>query len=177
MVMFSLVMTASIVAQGTPGRRVRSRSCARSIGERLAQWQTAAGVGAPRASRRRYTRATSDERDGVRERPGPSFSAEVITSTVWDAIKGIPGVADLYRNPLQTLGERVHMERHGPVRLGEDDAGPVLEVHLVVDPGAGIPAVCEAVARAGATYLERTTGTPITHVEVHVDDVAAVDDE
>ena len=60
----------------------------------------------------------------MRERPGPSFSAEVITSTVWDAIKGIPGVADLYRNPLQTLGERVHMERHGPVRLGEDDAGP-----------------------------------------------------
>jgi uncharacterized alkaline shock family protein YloU len=113
----------------------------------------------------------------VRERPGPSFSAEVITSTVWDAIKGIPGVADLYRNPLQTLGERVHMERHGPVRLGEDDAGPVLEVHLIVDPGAGIPAVCEAVARAGATYLERTTGTPITHVEVHVDDIAAVDDE
>ena len=109
----------------------------------------------------------------MRERPGPSFSAEVITSTVWDVIKDIPGVAELYRNPLQTLGERVHIERHGPVRLGEDDAGLVLEVHLVVDPGAGIPAVCEAVARAGATYIARTTGTPITHVEVYVDDVAA----
>jgi len=113
----------------------------------------------------------------VRERPGPSFSAEVITSIVWDSIKGIPGVTDLYRNPLQTLGERVHMERHGPVRLGEDDAGPVLEVHLVVDPDAAIPAVCEAVARGGATYLGRSTGTPITHVEVYVDDVAAAADE
>jgi uncharacterized alkaline shock family protein YloU len=113
----------------------------------------------------------------VRERPEPSFSAEVITSTVWDAIKDIPGVADLYRNPLQTLGERVHMERHGPVRLGEDDAGPVLEMHLVVAPGNGIPALCEAVAQAGATYLERTTGTPIAHVEVYVDDVAAADDQ
>jgi len=112
----------------------------------------------------------------VREPPGPSFSAEVITSSVWDAIKGIPGVADLYRNPLQTLSERVHLERHGPVRLGEDDAGPVLEVHLIVIPGARIPAVCEAVARAGASYLERTTGTPIRHVEVHVDDVAAADE-
>jgi len=111
----------------------------------------------------------------VRERPGPSFSAEVITSTVWDAIKGIPGVADLYRNPLQSLGERVRLEPHGPVRLEEDGSGPVLEVHLVVRPGARIPAVCEAVAHAGATYLERTTGTPIRHVEVHVDDVA--DDE
>lgn len=113
----------------------------------------------------------------MRQRPGPSFSAEVITSTVWDAIKGIPGVADLYRNPLQSLGERVHMERHGPVRLGEDEAGPVLEVHLVIDPGADIPAVGEAVARAGATYLERTTGTPIAHVDVYVDDVAAATDE
>jgi len=47
----------------------------------------------------------------VRERPGPSYSAEAITSTLWDAGKGIRGVADL----------RVHMERHGPVRLGEDD--------------------------------------------------------
>jgi len=112
----------------------------------------------------------------VRERPGPSFSAEVITSTVWDAIKDIPGVADLHRNPLQTLGERVHIERGGPVRLAEDDAGPVLEVHLILDPGAGIPTVCETVARAGAAYLERTTGTPITHVEVYVDDVAATDE-
>ena len=134
------------------------------------------GVGTPRASRRRYTRATSDERDGVRERPGPSFSAEVITSTVWDAVKDIPGVADLHRNPLQALGERVHLERHGPVRLGEDDAGPVLEVHLIVDPDASIPTVCAAVARAGAMYLGRTTGTPITHVEVFVDDVAAADE-
>src|SRR5674476_1195650 len=33
MVMSSLVMTASIVAQGTPGHRVGPRSCARSIGE------------------------------------------------------------------------------------------------------------------------------------------------
>ncbi len=47
----------------------------------------------------------------MRERPGRSYSAEVITSSVWDAVKGIPGVAGL----------RVHMERHGPVRLGEDD--------------------------------------------------------
>jgi len=113
----------------------------------------------------------------VRERPGPSYSAEVITSTVWDGIKDTPGIVDLYRNPLQTLGEHVRMERRGPVHLLDDDAGPALEVQLMVDPGAGIPTVCETVARAGATCLERTTGTPITHVEVYVDDIAAVDDE
>jgi hypothetical protein len=28
------------------------------------------------------------------------------------------------------------------------------------------------VARAGATYLTRTTGNPIARVEVHIDDIA-----
>ena len=111
----------------------------------------------------------------MREGSGPSFSAEVITSTVWDAIKTIPGLDDLYRNPLQAFGERVRMERHGPVRLAEDEARPLLEVHIVVSAGAGIAAVSEAVARAGATYLAGATGTPITHVEVYVDDI--VDDD
>jgi uncharacterized alkaline shock family protein YloU len=113
----------------------------------------------------------------VHDTSGPSISPEVITSTVWDAIKDIAGVADLYRNPLQSLGERVHIERHGPVRLSEDQDGPLLEVHIVVAPGANIAAVGEAVARAGTAYLARTTGTPIERVEVFVDDIAAgVDD-
>ena len=112
----------------------------------------------------------------MREGSGPSVSAEVITRTVWDAIKALPGLDDLYRNPLQALGERVRLERHGPVRLTKDDAGPLLEVHIVVSAGAGIVAVSEAVARAGATYLGAATGTPISHVEVYVDDIAD-DDE
>jgi uncharacterized alkaline shock family protein YloU len=112
----------------------------------------------------------------VHERSGPSFSPEVITRAVWDAIKAIPGLHDLYRNPLQALGERVRLERHGPVRLGEDDDGPLLEVHIVVSAGADIVAVSEAVARAGATYLGGATGMPITHVEVYVDDVADADE-
>jgi hypothetical protein len=111
----------------------------------------------------------------VREGSGPSFSAEVITRTVWDAIKTIPGLEDLYRNPLQALGERVRMERHGPVRLTEDEAGPLLEVHIVASAGASIAAVGDAVARAGAAYLGGAVGTPIDHVEVYVDDV--VDDD
>ncbi|MGE5229119.1 MAG: hypothetical protein ACM3MJ_05290 [Deltaproteobacteria bacterium] len=103
---------------------------------------------------------------------GPSISADVVTSAVWDAVKGLAGVRDLYRNPLQSLGERVHLERHGPVRLDEGEDGPLLEIHLVVDAGSDLAAVGEAVARAGATYLTRTTGNPITRVEVYVDDIA-----
>ena len=54
--------------------------------------------------------------------PKPSFSPEVLTHSVWDAIKDIPGVHELYRNPLQSLGERVHIERYGPVRLDAQQA-------------------------------------------------------
>ena len=103
---------------------------------------------------------------------GPSISADVVTSAVWDAVKGLAGVRDLYRNPLQSLGERVHLERHGPVRLDDGEDGPLLEIHLVVEAGSDLAAVGEAVARAGATYLTRTTGNPITRVEVYVDDIA-----
>lgn len=103
---------------------------------------------------------------------GPSISPDVVTSAVWDAVKGLPGVLDLYRNPLQTLGEKVHLERHGPVRLDGDEEGPVLEIHLVAAAGSDLVAVGEAVARAGATYLTRTTGNPVARVEVYIDDVS-----
>ncbi len=103
---------------------------------------------------------------------GPSISPDVVTSAVWDAVKELPGVCDLYRNPLQSLGEKVHLERRGPVRLDSGEDGPVLEIHLVAATGSDLVSVGEAVARAGATYLARATGHPITRVEVHIDDVA-----
>jgi len=108
----------------------------------------------------------------VQQGQGPSISSDVVTSAVWDAVKELPGVCDLHRNPLQSLGEKVHLERHGPVRLDEDDEGLLLEIHLVAAAGADLTAVGEAVARAGSTYLTRTTGNPITRVEVHIDDIA-----
>ena len=113
----------------------------------------------------------------MKDRQPSSLSAEVVTSTVWDAIDHIPGVADLYRNSLQSLGERVHLERHGPVRLTDDADGPLLEIHIVLEPGASVSGVADAVARAGADYLAKAAGTPIGHVEVFVDDVADADAE
>ncbi|NLE21633.1 MAG: Asp23/Gls24 family envelope stress response protein [Actinobacteria bacterium] len=103
---------------------------------------------------------------------GPSISPDVVTSAVWDAVKQLPGVQDLYRNPLQSLGEKVHLERHGPVRLDTDEDGQVLEIHLVAVAGSDLVAVGEAVAGAGASYLTRTTGNPVSRVEVYIDDVA-----
>ena len=113
----------------------------------------------------------------MKDRPPSSLSAEVVTSAVWDAIAQIPGVADLYRNPLQSLGERVHLERHGPIRLADDADGPLLEIHVVLGSGASVSDVGEAVARAGAGYLAQVAGTSIGHVEVYVDDVADAEAE
>ena len=48
------------------------------------------------------------------ENTDKSYSPEVISTYVWDAIKGLPGLADLHRSTLQSLGERVHFERLGP---------------------------------------------------------------
>ena len=99
---------------------------------------------------------------------GPSsFSTAVITSSLWDAIKDIPGVSDLHRHPVQSPGERVRMERRGPARLEQGDHGPLLELQIIVE-GVSIAAVGEAVAQAGADYLARTAGTPITHVDAVV---------
>jgi uncharacterized alkaline shock family protein YloU len=113
----------------------------------------------------------------VSETPGPSIAPEVVTSAVWDAVKAIPGVADLHRNPLQALGERVRLDRHGPVRLESDDGGQFLEIHITARHDTDLSAVGTRVAEAGAACLTRTLGAPLTRVEVFVDDVTAADDD
>jgi uncharacterized alkaline shock family protein YloU len=101
-----------------------------------------------------------------------SYSPDVVASYVWDAIREVPGVADLYRNPLQALGEKVHLERRGPVRLEEREGRHVLDVHLVVRPGAVIPALAEQVRAAATTYLKTMTGIELDDVHIFVDDLA-----
>ena len=101
----------------------------------------------------------------------PELTPEVLTATVWDAIKGIPGVVDLYRNPLRSLGEKVGMERHGAVRM-LDQQPPVLEVHLVVAVGSPIPPVAEDVRRALTRSLFSLVGVREVTVHVVVDDIA-----
>jgi uncharacterized alkaline shock family protein YloU len=112
------------------------------------------------------------------DQPNASFTPEVIASSVWEAIKDVPGLADLYRTPLQSLGEKVHIERLQAIRLDQAaEDGPTLDLHIVVDAGAHIPTVARQVAAAGADYLAGMTGTALGQVRVHVDDVAGLDQE
>jgi uncharacterized alkaline shock family protein YloU len=105
-----------------------------------------------------------------------SYAPDVLTTYVWDAIKEIPGIADLYRSPLQALGEKVHLERSRPVRLDEKEGRHVLEIHLVVRPDATIPTLAEQVRVAVSTYLKTMTGIELDEVSVFVDDLGLEDD-
>ena len=112
------------------------------------------------------------------DQPNPSYTPEVIASSVWEAIKDVPGLADLHRTPLQSLREKAHIERLRAVRLDHTaEDGPTLAIHIVVDAGAHIPTVARRVAAAGADYLVSITGTEVARVAVHVDDVAGLEQE
>lgn len=100
-----------------------------------------------------------------------TYSSDVITTYVWDAIKDIPGVVDLHRSPLQALGEKVHLERRGPVRLAEAETGSTLNVHIVIGPEASVPAIAEAVRRETTAYLRKMTDIELSAVGVFVDNI------
>jgi uncharacterized alkaline shock family protein YloU len=107
----------------------------------------------------------------VTENADTNYSSEVISTYVWDAIKGLPGLADLHRSTLQSLGERVHLERLGPVRLDEREGRRVLDVHVVITPAARLPELVPQIRGAVRSYLHSMTGIDLDEVEVHVDDI------
>jgi len=107
----------------------------------------------------------------VTDRPDSAYSSEVIATYVWDAIKELPGLADLHRTPLQSLGERVHLERLGPVRLEEREGRSVLEMHIDITPAARLPELVPEIKRAARSYLHAMTGIEPDEIVVHVDDI------
>jgi uncharacterized alkaline shock family protein YloU len=108
----------------------------------------------------------------VSDESARSYAPDVVTTYVWDAIREVPGVADLHHGPLHALGERVRLERR-PVHLHDREGRHVLEVHLVVRPDAVIPTLAEQVRQAVTTYLRTTTGIELDEVSVFVDDLDA----
>ena len=100
-----------------------------------------------------------------------SYSPEVVTTYVWDAIKDLPGLADLHRSTLQSLGERVHLDRLGPVRLEEREGRLVLDLHIDITPAARLPELVPRIRAAARSYLHSMTGIDLDEIAVHVDDI------
>jgi len=107
----------------------------------------------------------------VTENTDLNYSPEVISTYVWDAIKELPGLADLHRSTLQSLGERVHFERLGPVRLDERDGRRVLDLHIVITPAARLPSLVPQIRAAVRSYLHSMIGIDLDEIGVHVDDI------
>lgn len=103
------------------------------------------------------------------ETPRPKIAPEVLTATVWDAIKTVPGVVELHRGP--SLG-KVLLERRGPVRLLDEETPPTLEVHLVVAAGQPIPAIAEEVHGTLRRFMASTLGMHQVVVRLYIDDIA-----
>jgi uncharacterized alkaline shock family protein YloU len=80
------------------------------------------------------------------------ISPDVLARYAADAAAEVPGV-----HPIERRGARV--------------AGSEVEVHLVVDYGAGLPQVAAEVQRHVTDYLERMADLTPTAVNVVVDDV------
>lgn len=80
------------------------------------------------------------------------ISAEVLSRYAADAAAEVRGV-------------------HTKLRRGAKVTGSQVEVHIVVDYGANVPAVAAEVQRRVADYLERMTDVRPAAVHVVVDDV------
>jgi len=80
------------------------------------------------------------------------ISPEVLGRYAADAAAEVPGV-------------------HTKLRRGAKVSGSLVEVHVVVDFGASVPAVAAEVQRRVADYLERMTDVRPLAVHVVVDDV------
>lgn len=100
-----------------------------------------------------------------------NYSPEVISTYVWDAIKGLPGLADLHRSTLQSLGERVHLERLSPVRIEEREGRRVLDLHIVITPAARLPELVPQIRGAVRSYLHSMTGIDLDEIGIHIDDI------
>jgi uncharacterized alkaline shock family protein YloU len=94
------------------------------------------------------------------------ISHEVLASYAADAAREVAGVRGLVDSPLP--GRRA-------VRIGEENGGVSVELHVGVDWGASIPAVGALVQMRVADYLARMADVRPASVDVVVDEVGPVE--
>ena len=106
------------------------------------------------------------------ERGSICISSEVITWLAGDAatrcfgVKGMAsrqkenGLVQLLRRESMTKGVAVHMN---------DDNSITIELHIVVDHGVNIAAVCSSIMNEVSYKVSSGTGIPVRQVDVYID--------
>ena len=92
-----------------------------------------------------------------------SISTDILARYAADAAGEVAGV--------QGLSESSIPGRRGGVRVTGDDAGVRVELHLVVDWGASVPAVGRDVQERVREYLLRMADVEPTSVDVVVEEI------
>ena len=100
------------------------------------------------------------------------ISHAVIAAYAAAAAREVAGVHALTGGPRARLERRSEPDRLG-VRVASAGDAVDLELHLVTDWGASIPAVAAGVERSVRTYLASMVDLDVRTVSVVVDDVAA----
>ncbi|HEY2790015.1 MAG TPA: Asp23/Gls24 family envelope stress response protein [Gaiellales bacterium] len=100
------------------------------------------------------------------------ISHAVIAAYAAAAAREVAGVHALTGGHLARLERRGDPDRLG-VRVASAGDAVDLELHLVTDWGASIPAVADGVERSVRTYLASMVDLDVRTVSVVVDDVAA----
>ena len=102
------------------------------------------------------------------------ITGEVFSNLAGDAatscfgVKGMVGRSQS-SSPLQLL-RRENMSKGVEVHYN-DDGSISLELHIGVDQGVNISAVCRSIMKEVAYKLNRATGVPVQAVDVYVDSI------
>jgi uncharacterized alkaline shock family protein YloU len=91
-----------------------------------------------------------------------TITTEILASYAADAAREVDGVAGLVESTLH---------RHKGVRVLDADGRVRVELHLVIEWGASVPAVGREVQRKVAAYLERMAKVAPDAVDVIVDQI------
>lgn len=103
-----------------------------------------------------------------------SITSEVFTNLAGDAatscfgVKGMAsrgkegGAFQLLRRESMSKGVKVYFEEGGSVAL---------ELHIGVDVGVNITAVCRSIMKEVSYKLHKSTGVPVSRVDVFVDTI------
>lgn len=94
-----------------------------------------------------------------------SISTEILARYAADAAREVDGVHGLAESPLP---------RRGPVRIGGSDAAVRVELHVVAEWGASIPAVGRLVQKRVREYLRSMADVEPASVDVVVDAIGPV---
>jgi len=103
-----------------------------------------------------------------------SITNEVFTNLAGDAATscfGVKGMAGRSKEggPLQLL-RRESMSK-GVVAHMNDDGTVSLELHIGVDQGVNISAVCRSIIKEVKYKLDKATGVPVKSVDVYIDTI------